>query len=196
MYRFYINSNGTKEGPYSAAEMSTIQLDATTPVAEQSYGDRWFTAKDFDFYYLAKEESLDQTDIVMTEDDFVSETACETEQPVATIAITEPTCLDKWCWGGFVMSGLWGLCNRVYWPLLVCFLCGILSLNDADWVGVILSIATSVILGIKGHRRSWESFKGKIGASEFDDRMSGWNVMGIIILIALILIVLFITISR
>ena len=188
MYSFYINLNGTKEGPYSAAEMSALQLAATTPVAEQSYGDRWFTAKDFDFYYLAKQESLDQKDIVMTEDDFASVTACEMEQPVAATAITEPTCLNKWCWAGFVMPGLWGLCNRVYWPLLVSFICGLLSHTSADWIGVFLSIATSVILGIKGHRLSWESFNGELDASKFDNRMSGWNVVGIIIGIAFILL--------
>ena len=39
MYNFYINSNGTKEGPYSAAEMTALQLAATTPVTEQSSTD-------------------------------------------------------------------------------------------------------------------------------------------------------------
>ena len=191
MYNFYINSNGTKEGPYSAAEMSTLQLAAATPVAEQSYGDRWFAAKDFDFEYMAKEESVNQTDVVMTDDDFTSETVFEKKQPTTATTLLSPTCLGKWCWGGFLIPGLWGIFNGVYWPLAVALVSGFLSLVGLQLVPILLTIATGIILGINGHNMSWDYLKGDIDASKFDHRMAGWNVAGIIITVAIILIEVF-----
>ena len=185
MYNFYINSNGTKEGPYSAAEMSALQLIATTPVTEQSYGDRWFTAKDFDFEYLAKNESTNQTDVIMTEDDFASETA----QKNTDTTLSDPTCLGKWCWGGFLMPGLWGIFNGVYWPLAIALVSGLLSLVGLLFVPFLLTIATGIILGIYGHKMSWEYLKGDIGAARFDNSMAGCTVASIIINIAIIFIV-------
>lgn len=187
MYNFYINSNGTKEGPYSAAEMTALQLAATTPVTEQSYGDRWFTAKDFDFYYMAKEENVNQTDVVMTKDDFVSETACEKKQHTTT-TLSDPSCLGKWCWRGFLMPGLWGIFNGVYWPLAVGLVSGLLSFVGLQFGPILLTIVTGIILGINGHSMSWDSLKGDIDAAKFDNRMAGWNVASVIITVAIILI--------
>ena len=30
-----------------------------------------------------------------------------------------PKCYNRWCWGGFYFGWLWGVFNRVYWPLIV-----------------------------------------------------------------------------
>lgn len=190
MYSFFINSNGMKEGPYSAAEMSALQLAATTPVAEQSYGDRWFTAKDFDFDYMAKEERVGQVDVMVSEDDFTLEKDSVVGQPndTAVTALSEPSCLGKWCWGGFLMPGLWGLFNGVYWPLMLGIISAAYSLYDIDIVGILLTITTGIILGIKGHRLSWTHFKDELDATKFDQRMSGWNVAGIMISVIYILI--------
>ena len=186
MYNFYINSNGTKEGPYSAAEMRALHLSATTPVIEQSLGNRSFLARDFDFDYMAKEERVDQVDVLVTKDDFIPEVECVAEPPTgnAVSDLSEPSCLGKWCWGGFLLPGLWGLFNGVYWPLLVGIVSTALTYNHAGAVGILLRIATCIILGIKGNRWSWNYFKGDLDASSFDNRMSGWNVAAIIISVA------------
>lgn len=190
MYNFFINSNGTKEGPYSASEMCALQLSATIPVAEQSLGDQWFPASDFDFDYMAKEERVGQVDVMVSEDDFTLEMDGVGEQPTdnAVTALSEPSCLGKWCWGGFLMPGLWGVFNGVYWPLVVGIISAACSMNNADIVGMLLTITTSIILGIKGHRLSWTHFKDELDATKFDQRMSGWNVAGIMISVVYILI--------
>jgi len=189
MYSFYINSNGTKEGPYSASEMCTLQLAATMPVAEQSLGDQWFPASDFDFDYMAKQEREGQVDVLFSEGDFAPETEFVTKQPTNTAVkdLSEPTCLNKWCWGGFLVPGLWGLFNGVYWPLLVGIVSAVISYAEADVVSILLTIATGIILGIKGHRWSWNHFKDELDATEFDQRMEGWNVSTLIIVGAIIL---------
>ena len=55
-FRFYIKTQGAEEGPYSAQEMSEMNLANWVQVREVSMGNTWFPANNFDFYELAQDE--------------------------------------------------------------------------------------------------------------------------------------------
>ena len=104
--------------------------------------------------------------------------------PSATIEPEEnemdvPSCLEKWNMGAFMIGGLWGICNRMWWIIGVALFLSFLSLVD-NAIGLILSIILGVILGRKGNRMSWEQYKTDTGytAEQFDKRQNGWNIAG------------------
>ena len=89
------------------------------------------------------------------------------------------------------MSGLWGIFNGVYWPLAVALVSGLLSLAGLLVIPILLAITTDIILGINGHKLSWEYLKDDIDADKFDHRMTRWNVASIIITILVFIIAVY-----
>lgn len=83
--------------------------------------------------------------------------------------------LKKFSWGAFAMSPLWGLCNGVYWPLLL------IPLSMIPFVGSVLDLIGAVYFGIKGNRMAWNSKHEWDGFDHFLRVQRGWNIAGIIV---------------
>lgn len=56
MYKFYIKTNDTEIGPFSAQEMAEKNLADLVQVREEAMGGTWFFANTYDFDELAQEE--------------------------------------------------------------------------------------------------------------------------------------------
>lgn len=61
--------------------------------------------------------------------------------------------LKKWNWGAFFFGWIWGICNGVYWPLIL------IITNFIPYVGWIISLCAGVYLGIKGTELAWKAKK-------------------------------------
>lgn len=81
-----------------------------------------------------------------------------------------PKCYNKWCWGGFCFGWLWGVFNRVYWPLIIFI----------PFIGQIASLIIAIILGLNGNRYAWDKYDGTIERFELKQRR--WNIAAFIIL--------------
>jgi len=93
----------------------------------------------------------------------------------------KPKYLNKWNWGAFYFSWLWGVCNGVYWPLIVLI----------PYVGQIAALIICFVLGANGSRYAWDKFNGS--ASDFDLKQEAWaKAAGVCFCITIILIIIFI----
>lgn len=108
-----------------------------------------------------------------------------TPQPVAEPEkskneVKEPECLNKWNWGAFCFSWIWAVCNGIYWPLIMLI----------PYLGQIIGLVISIILGINGNRYAWEQYKGN--ANDFDERQKSWSkAAGIYFLIVVVLSIIY-----
>lgn len=81
-----------------------------------------------------------------------------------------PKYLNKWCWGGFAFGWLWGVFNRVYWPLIVFI----------PLVGQLAALIICFILGANGNRYAWDKFDES--PERFDLKQKRWNIAAFIVL--------------
>lgn len=88
-----------------------------------------------------------------------------------------------WNWEAFLMGWIWGLGNKVYWPLLLFLVCWI------PYVGGISALAINVVLGIKGSELSWEK-KNWNNALQFNQAQRKWAIAGAIIWSVFLLMVM------
>jgi hypothetical protein len=73
-----------------------------------------------------------------------------------------------WCWGGFVFTWIWGICNNV--------LLGLVALVPAA------NLVISVWLGLKGHELAWQCRHFE-DFEQYKHTMEAWNQTGIVILV-------------
>ncbi|MCC8071637.1 MAG: FHA domain-containing protein [Bacteroidales bacterium] len=81
--------------------------------------------------------------------------------------------LDGWCWGAFFCNWIWGVCHKVYWPLVL------ILLSCIPYVGIVAWLVISVMLGLKGNRLAWDAS----GRSDFDAFVKSqrkWTIAGAI----------------
>lgn len=90
-------------------------------------------------------------------------------QQALRAAETQTPDLNKWNWGAFCLSGIWGIFNGCWWIILINIFCW--------WLGPI----PNIIFGIYGTRWAWEN-KYWSGAHEFEETQDSWAMWGIIIL--------------
>lgn len=84
-------------------------------------------------------------------------------------AAQEPSLdLNKWNWGAFCLSGIWGLFNGCWWMILINLFCW--------WLGPI----PNIIFGIYGTRWAWKN-KRWSSTQEFVDTQASWAMWGLII---------------
>ena len=98
-----------------------------------------------------------------------------------------PKCLHKWSWGAFVFSGIWGLFNRVYWPIItgvvLGVICGLIG-SEISGVAYIAMFVISIVLGINGNKMAWEKAKADgVDSQDFDKGQKGWQKAGIVVAI-------------
>ena len=81
-----------------------------------------------------------------------------------------PPELDRWNWGAFLLTWIWGIGNRTW----IAFLVFVPLVNLVIWV----------LLGLRGSRWSWEKGGWK-NAQEFRTAQKTWAIIGAIVWIAL-----------
>ena len=107
------------------------------------------------------------------------------QRPVNPLPTT-PSILDTWNWGAFCLSWIWGVCNGIYWPLLI------IVCNFIPYIGLLLSLGICMCLGLKGNVLAWNvAQKGGKSPIEFENIQSIWNIVGIILFFGTITIGLF-----
>lgn len=88
-----------------------------------------------------------------------------------------PVTLDRFNWGAFAFSWIWGIFNGLWWSAGIIVLMLMNSL--ATWT---MTIAVCFLLGFKGNAISWRSKKWK-SAKAFDKAQTIWSIVGIVILL-------------
>lgn len=81
--------------------------------------------------------------------------------------------LEKWNWGAFFCTWLWGVFHRMYWPLLI------LVVACIPYVGQVCSLCLCVYMGLKGSRIAWDSGKYKDFES-YKSAQRTWAIVGLI----------------
>lgn len=101
-----------------------------------------------------------------------------------------PPNIHSFSWGGFVLGWLWGVCNGVYWSLVL-LLIGlvssimplVLNTDEGFVISILCSVAgliISIILGVKGNKLAWKS-KRFNSIDHFVAVQKGWRTAGLIV---------------
>lgn len=179
-YKFYVKMDGETYGPYSAKEVRDLQLMDDILVTEESMNE-WLPAGRLDFDDMVKKE----LGAYVNEDGSINRTRYDTpitpvmpsttHQQPAQIQYTSnytngvPNEIKGWNWGAFFFNWIWGVCNGVYWPLIL------IVVNFIPYVGALISLGGCVALGINGNEWAW---KGKSWSSiqEFKRVQHKWSI--------------------
>lgn len=81
--------------------------------------------------------------------------------------------IEKWNWGAFFCTWLWGVFHKMYWPLAIIIISGI------PYIGQVCSLCLCVYMGLKGSRIAWNSGK----YSDFDaykKAQRNWAIGGLV----------------
>lgn len=81
--------------------------------------------------------------------------------------------LEKWNWGAFFCTWLWGVFHRMYWPLLI------LVVAYIPYIGQVCSLCLCVYMGLKGSRIAWDSGKYKDFES-YKRAQRNWAIGGVV----------------
>lgn len=81
--------------------------------------------------------------------------------------------IEKWNWGAFFCSWLWGAFNGIYWPLFIILIAGI------PYVGQVCSLCLCVYLGLNGSKMAWRTGKYR-NFEQFKNAQKNWAIGGII----------------
>jgi len=178
-YKFYVQMDGQEFGPYSLEEIKELPLLDDTLVTESRLNGEWRPACEFDFEDLSRfqNEHENQRTNSNTEQN-------STEVLAETPIVNEPSILNTWNWGAFVLSWLWAVCNGIYWPLLI-----IVS-NFIPYIGPLVGLGICIYLGIRGNDLAWDVYRHKQNAEPqaFIELQARWNKAGAIVLVISILL--------
>lgn len=81
--------------------------------------------------------------------------------------------LEKWNWGAFLCSWLWGAFNGVLWPLFI------IAVSGIPYLGQIATLCLCVYLGMNGSKLAWRSGRYKSFES-FLKAQRRWVYIGIV----------------
>lgn len=171
-YKFYVQMDGQTFGPYSARAIRELELLDDILVTEESMNGQWLPASKFDFDDMVrKEEGVTPTSnpVVPPYQNPVQSVQMPYTVPGVQVnpdgSVTNPSNwetpynpsevpaeIKKWNWGAFFFNWIWGICNGVYWPLVL------ILVNLIPYVGQILALGACIALGINGSEWAW---KGK-----------------------------------
>lgn len=180
MYKFYVKMDGETFGPYSAKEVRDLQLLDDIMVTEESMSE-WLPACNFDFDDMVRKEfasminedgSINRGQDISTPSSSVQ--PIQATQPAQTQRISAnredvPYEIKKWNWGAFCFNWLWGVCNGVYWPLLL------IIVNFIPYVGGLISLGACIALGINGNEWAWKA-KTWSSIAEFKRVQHNWSI--------------------
>ena len=159
--------DGDTFGPYSAREIRDLQLMDDILVTEESMSD-WLPAGRFDFDDMVRKE----LQACVNDDGTINRTPNSLQRQMNSSNqqnLDVPTEIKGWNWGAFIWRWLWGIFNGVYWPLVL------ILINFIPYVGPIISLVCSIVLGINGNEWAW---KGKSWSSvaEFKRVQHNWAI--------------------
>lgn len=96
-----------------------------------------------------------------------------------------PSIVDKWNWGAFCFSWIWGIFNGLYWPLVI------IVFNFIPYCGIIISICICFFLGKRGNKYAWRVANNNgISKKHFKDTQDKWNLFGMYVFSFLLFVVL------
>ena len=179
-YKFYVKMDGETYGPYSAKEIRDLQLMDDILVTEESMNE-WLPAGRFDFDDMVKKE----LGASVNEDGTINRPRYDTpmnpvrpvtppQQPVqtqytSTYTDSVPVEIKNWNWGAFFFNWIWGVCNGVYWPLVL------IIVNFIPYVGPLISLGICIALGINGSEWAWKA-KTWSSVAEFKRVQHKWAI--------------------
>lgn len=173
--------DGETFGPYSAKEVRDLQLMDDILVTEESMDGAWLPAGDFDFDDMVAKElgasvnedgtitrrSGRNTPINPTSTATSSRQSVGTSSSIHTDGVPEE--IKKWNWGAFFFNWLWGICNGVYWPLIL------IVVNFIPYVGPLITLGGCIALGINGNEWAWKA-KSWSSVTEFKRVQHKWAI--------------------
>ena len=93
-----------------------------------------------------------------------------------------PPIVDKWNWGAFSLSWIWGIFNGLYWPLII------IALNFIPYIGFIFSLYICIKLGIRGNKLAWRLAKqNAVSENDFVCIQKRWNYAGLSFIIIFVI---------
>jgi len=87
-----------------------------------------------------------------------------------------PEAVKGWNWGGFALTWIWGVCNKVWISLLVFI------------PFPLFGLAWAIVLGVKGNEWAWRSKKWD-SIEQFKSTQGKWNTAGIVLFVIYIVVV-------
>lgn len=171
-YKFYVLMDGQAFGPYTARAIRELDLLDDILVTEESMNGQWLPASNFDFDDMVRKEEGIATAFnpaahpyqnpvqpfqmpyavpgVQVNHDGSVTNPSNWETPYNPSEV--PAEIKKWNWGAFFFNCLWGVCNGVYWPLVLIITWII------PYVGPLINLVVCIALGLNGSEWAW---KGK-----------------------------------
>ncbi len=180
-YSFYVKFEGNTYGPYNIDEIRKLELLDDTLVMESSVGE-WYPSSYYDFDELYMKEHGYQVD---------PEGGIRVGPVGGTAGVGNngssrlcPESAKGWCWGAFVFSWLWGICNNVYWPIAVyavAFIVNLIALASGVFAIIfivnLVCFVVPIILGINGKEMSWNNGNWRVeDVDRFNSRHRSWSV--------------------
>lgn len=106
-----------------------------------------------------------------------------TQQRTINPMPTTPSILNTWNWGAFSLSWIWGVCNGIYWPLIM------IACNFIPYIGVLCSLGICIYLGLKGNEMAWVNARQKgTDVYSFESTQGTWNKVGLVLFFVCFLI--------
>ena len=182
-YQFYVKMDEQEFGPYSLNEIKELPLLDDTLVTESRLNGEWRPACEFDLSEALNERKVSSTKQASVQQPSTSATDSSQKSQEAN-SKQEPPILNLWNWGAFVLPWIWGVCNNIYWPLVI------IALNFIPYAGPFLGFAISIYLGIFGNKLAWNKVQNNHLDHKRFTRIQGlWNTAGILTFILLLLVV-------
>jgi len=91
-----------------------------------------------------------------------------------------PAELNKFNWGAFLLSWIWGIGNKSYLTLLVFLLPLVAFIPVINMLGGLVALGLVIWFGIKGNEWAWHNRHFE-GVEEFKKVQKAWTIAGIIV---------------
>lgn len=181
-YKFYIRFEGNIYGPYSIDKVRELDLLDDTEVMETSVGE-WYPANYYNFdelymkehgYYVGDDGQIHR--IPTSDGNSGNTTGRNTSNNGGNNSDYSdshicPESAKGWSWGAFVFGWIWGICNKVYWTLLL------IPLEFIPIIGPIIGFVFLFILGVKGKEMAWKNGNWQIeNVEKFISLQRKWSL--------------------
>lgn len=177
-FSFYIRQDGTQFGPYTIDEVRNLGLLDDTEVLETSVGE-WYPASYYDFdelymkehgYNVGADGGIHRGPSGGYTPSPGSSTPPPTRPTYGGDSHACPESAKGWSWGAFFFNWIWGICNNVYWPLIL------IPLAFIPLVGQIAAFVIPIILGFSGKEMAWKGGNWRTeDVEEFNSKQSSWS---------------------
>jgi hypothetical protein len=181
-FQFYIKMDEHEFGPYSLDELKELPLLDDTLVTETRLNGEWRPAREFDFHELSKSLVEKKSNCRRNADQSSQwPKICNLRKNDNNEGYA-PFIIKKWNWGAFSLSWVWGICNGIYWPIII------IAFNFVPYIGPFVWLVISIYLGIYGNKLAW-SIEKKLDSDylKFTSIQAKWNLAGIIVFIVVLI---------